>query len=569
MGVKGVDRLLEGSVDPFYTRLFEIVNKDFFPALKFDTDQFFFNIDHYLHQDQDFTLDLSEHCRNYLYGLALPSNPYHDYFRHVEDFVDSLSPTYLAILSVLNSFVVVGIDMESPNLSWALYTRSLQVLTSLQAQGRLQGDMDRLVEVLTGPKLAHSLKNANFSVVRLDLDEAATTGGSFKAEIPRSNLDIGLGKRHVVIPVPFFYLFEDLLKHIFRGDALTFSKDTAHGSISHHATLDPAVLTSVYAQAEPGLLQKRISRIRPGYDPLHHRFYLYDLESSIYSPGIVSFRPELLNSLTHIPQTSLDTSMHQIDFTLLRAIFRTKVSKLRREQLDSLGLLDLSSYANMKDKLEALLRTSDSLPDKTLFSFMSTHVEVFGSLEQALEKRQRVTPRFLKNFHPVSLADDPQQRLDQVNSLMASGVVRFTARKKDGAVYEKIVSNNPTALERRLGPDYIKKFESIRGKLYRVKDLILSGKVTSVQALEQLGVEYNLLDYLDLGLFFNPAIAQGDTHPALTSIDDAIEVLKQKMTNRNMAPGTMIYRNLEATDPRSFFGNLDVSNLVSVEYAEL
>jgi hypothetical protein len=179
-----------------------------------------------------------------------------------------------------------------------------------------------------------------------------------------------------------------------------------------------------------------------------------------------------------------------------------------------------------------------------------------------------MTPKFLKNMDFVTLPDKETDRVAMLTDMLGRGVVKFTSTSKAGTLFERTVSNKVQVLERMLGKDYVKNFESIRNKLYHVREMLKKAEVTNRLDLEKVGVEYNLLDHVNPADFFSDAIDKGDTSPALLAVNEAIQALIAKSSNRQIAPNALLYRDVHAADPKDFFGNVNVNNIIAVEFSE-
>lgn len=538
--------------------LFNVVENTLKVALSGKSDQFFFNIDAYLNAAPSAKKDMATK------GIArLEQYIEENGWKIAPKFLERLSGDYLAIFYALEQYVHVGIDMEKEGYPSALYTRATNILRYLSQNGQLEGDLDKILSALHGSKTEKSIKEGNFVVVRLDVEGVKEGNPIFKGVIPRSNLEIGLGKQFVFIPVPFFYMFENMVFSHFLDKPFNFVKSTVIGPVSHNVAISPNVVREVYAGNDGDLVESKIRKIKVGYDVIKQRFFAYDLEASLHSLGIASFRPEMLDSIKEISYDEIDKSKHNVNFNYLRGIFKTKIKSLTREQLEKLNFIDISGFANMKDQVEAILTAADNKTDAEVYAFMKNNPHIFGDIEEALAKRERVAPKFLKGLEAVALPTSEEKRIKLLSDMLERGVVKFTAISKSGTLLERTASNNKKVLERMLGKDYVKQFESIRNKLYHVRDMITNGEIKSKLDLEKVGVEYNILDYVDPKDYFS-----GNMNDAIEAIDKAIEELKQKAASRKTSESMLLYRNIYATDPKDFFGTVNVNNIVAVEFAE-
>jgi hypothetical protein len=547
--------------------LFHFVLGGIKTAVDGKSDQFFYNIDYYLEQLPQIRASMAQQARVQIleyfetYGWKGNRN----------DAVDALNDNYLSIFQTLEDYVNVGIDMEADGFPSALYTRSLETLMYLYKAGLMEKDTDseKMLAGLVGNKTALSLKEGNFVTVRLDVVGIKNGNPIFKPVTPKSNLDIGGGKRFVIIPVPFMYLMDGVMSTWFADSPFRFVKSSAIGQVTHIAAIGQDVVRKAYEGNTPSDIESKLRKVRCGYDVAKQRFLAYDLEASLSSTGIASFRPEMLDSLAPVYYEEIDKSRYNIDFSLLRGIFKTRVNNAKVAQLDSLLFIILTGFATLKDKAQAVITASERETDKALYYLMKNNPELFGDIDEALEKRERMIPKFLKTFQVVELPELEEDRVKLLTEMLANGVIKFTATSKSGSVFERSGTSSKQILERMLGKDYVKDFESIRNKLYHVKDLLKNGAITNRTELETVAVGYNLLDYVDQEVFFADNIDTGDNSSALSAVEAAIKVLIEKGANRKIEPSALLYRSIYATDPSEFFGNINVNNIISVDFAEL
>lgn len=556
---RGMNRLFDSMAGGSQGELFNVVQQGLQNALEGKSDQFFYNIDVYLSHAPNAMQDMVVNGRNRLQDLAQQNG-----WKKQDEMFDQTTEDYFAIFSTLENYVCVGVDMEKEGFPPALFTRNIGILENLASKGQLEGDVTKLIDQLTKNKTEKALKEGNFVTVRLDLVDENNGNPIFKGVVPRSNMDIGANKQFVIIPVPFYYIFENMLEQKFRDKPFRFTKSSVIGQVSYNSAIGKDIVRNVYAGCDGNLVESKVNKFKPRYDVTKQRYFVHDLESSLTSLGIATFRPEMLDEVKEISIQDIDTSKHNVNFTLLRGIYKTRINQAKSDQLDSLNLLDLSSYANMKDKTEALIQLGEDKTEKDLYAIMKSNPDVFGDIGEGLQKRERTTPKFMKTFKSVSLPTSLQERKDAIEDMMSKGVVRFTATKKKGGIFERYGTNNPQVLERMLGKEYVKNFESIRNKLYHVKDLIEKGEVTKKVDLEKVGVEFNILDYLDVTLYFS-----GNPIDAVETIDNAIETLKQKSASRTLAEGAILYRDIYATDTKDFFGSVNANNIMAVDFSEV
>lgn len=540
------------------------VESNILAGLRGNTNQFFYNIDHYLSNLPDARKQYANQALAHIEG-NLPEKA----LKKSAEAIANLTEDYLAILGVINKHVCVGVDMEKEGYPTDLYTRNIAELEKLDSNGQIENDITKLKEALLGSKLNKMVNEGTYAVARLDLVANRNGKPIFKAVVPQSYLEIGGGKRFVFIPVTFYYLFENQLRENFVMNPFKFVKESVIGKVTHIASIKDDVVRQTYKGADGNLVESKIRKAKVGYDVTKQRYFAYDLEASLHSVGLASFRPEMLDTISNVLYEDIDTSRHNVNYDHLRGIFRTKVKGLNKEQLEKLKFIDVSGFANMKDQVEAVIQASENKNDTELYLFMKNNPSVFGDLEDGLAKRERVAPKFLKQMQSINLPINEDERKKELSIMLDAGIVKFTATSKSGSIIERVGSNNPKVLERMLGKDYVKQYESIRNKLKEVKDLLKNGKIKTKLDLEKAGVEYNLLDYVNPLDFFSDEISKGNTHDAIKSIDDAIAELQAKQASRKTNESLLLYRNVYATEASNLFGSVNVNNVIAVDFAEV
>lgn len=554
-------RLFEAPQNPqsvLYQQCLAEINR----AIAGETSQFLYNLDYYYALAPHERYAVAQRAESTLRTLAAQ----YEWKGKVGTLLEGVDEEYLAIIDELEQRVVVGIDIETEGYPSALYTTSANQLDLLVAGGHITAeDKEKALTTLRKSKMPNALKDGTFATIRLDPQGEVNGVQTFKLMIPQKNLDIGVGKKHVAIPVPFMYLLADRLSTIFAGQPFRFTKSTVQGQKTHVVTTSEQVVKHLYAGVDDHLLAAKLAKTPVGYNPVRLRFYAFDVEASLHSLGIASFRPEMLDMVQVVADTEIDKSRYAIDFAILRGIFKTKIRSAKADELATINFFDLSGYSNLKDRQEALFALAEDTDDRTLHAWMLGNPKIFGDLQKALATRERVMPKFLKGMKLITLPVNEEQRVALITKLMDQGVVKFTAVSKKGGVFERVVSNNKVALERMLGADYVKGYESIRNKLYFIRDLVQTGEqAVDVPSMEKIAVDYNLTEYVDTALLFSE-----DPKQVIQTLNDAIEQLKAKAATRTQPANSVIYRNLRATEASEFYGNINVTTLIAIEFSEV
>ena len=531
-------------------------------ALIKNTREFFHNLDAYLPHVPQVLSNKAYLGKEKLRNYASQGNWKPKSVEAVTDFVDDM---YSAIFHTLEEEIVVGIDMEKEGYPSALFTRNIGWLRQLNLKGQIyDGDevLTKAIGHLIGGKTEKAFMEAKFFAVRLEEVDNEDGKPIFKVAFPKSLMDIGLNKQFVIIPTRFYQIFEERLNRHFWNRPYEFNKQSVIGEVRGIATHNERFLRETYSAFDKELVDAKLRRIKAGYDITKQRFYAYDLTSSIYSLGLASFRPEMLNTLKPINISDIPTRMHGINFYYLRLVFRTRVSNATLPQLSALGLIDVNSFATNEARIEAVLDIGEGMRDKDLYTHMKLNEEFYGDIVEAVKSRERVAPKFLKQLKPIDLPSNTSERVAVIKKLLSEGLVSFVAVKKDGTIFSRMATNNDTVLSRMLGNDYVEHFESIRVKLYDVQGKIARGEVTSPKGYEELAIRYNITDYITPNFFKSK-------EQALEDIANAVLELKEASANRKISESMILYRNPMADNVRNFYGSFNANSLKSLEFAKV
>lgn len=528
-------------------------------AIRGNSSQFMYSLEAYLKHADMSRINLYNKGVNNIMRLASENE-----WKLKQEAIASLDGMYVALFQALEEMVMVGVDMSKEGFPSALYTRSREALNGLYSLGLLEDNGERkYLDALDGNKTANAIAKGLFLAIRLDVVGVYKGLPKFKPVIPRSAIDMS---SFALIPVEFMYLFEDMLREGFRGKAFSFTKSSVIGAVEHKATFSEDIVRRVYNSTAPELVEAKIKKGRLGYDLMKLRMYCYDLESSIHTLGLASFRPEMLDKIEEY-NGPIDMSQHNINYEYLKGVFRTKIKACNTSQLESLKFTDLSGFANLNDKVEGIIAFSETMKYKNLYWLMKNRPDIFGNVEDALATREKVSPKFLKHMQFVDLPEDSMERVEKVKEMLNTGLVKFTAYKKDNTLYERFCTMNPTVLSKLIGKDYVKRFESPRNKMKYVIELIKRGMVTNRSELEKVAIEYNIVGYIDTGIYFaNSDNDKVDVQRAVYALEQGLERLTENTPTRNLSPTMVRFKNVFLSEGDSLYGLVNVDNIVTISY---
>lgn len=517
--------------------------------------------------------------------------------------VENLGIDFLSLYGFMSSELFVGVDTEAEGMPRAgLFTTSPDPYFLMNNQGLEldQAAAEKTYKTFNGTRIKRTLEEGKLSLLRLDFPNVSMTytehvhkGQSIpvKLTMPRDLIDIK-DTKYIFIPLTAYKVFEENYVGIIKDNPHWFEKESVNGDTKHAVTTDESMLLKIYsysgaAMGDLAVLAKeklevinspvlRASIAR--YNPITGRFPLYNLNSPASETGVVTFRPEMLNKVT--PITSMEgipTFMHIVDTEYLRGIFRTKVSAANTGNLDVLlGALGLEGFANKEDKVNAATSWSERTSSANLFTLMKSQPDIFGDVVDALRKRERVQPRDVKNLDKELPIEG--KSTDEIKKIiadaMANGAVRIEYTRKDGSTTKVITSSNPKVLAKKLGPSYIQKYESPRGRLTayieKLKTLEVD-KTYSRDAIEGSLVEYRVDSHIPAeqvnSIPWKKDGAKGSVIQGMMSAyaTAAIENLK----SRAMNPNVFSCRNLYATSERDYFASISFDRMIAAFVQEV
>lgn len=556
-----------------YTKIQQVMEYNFAQGFSGQTEEFFMGFDNYLLLCGDkFYNDYAkmgyDKAESFLRAEGYSENK-------ASTVLSSLTLQYYALYQALEDLLFVGVDTETENeKKWfptALFTRSEKILTYLEQNGQLANPLNVTMKKLNSKKET-SIPKGLMPVVRLD--PVSSEGGKpiFEAKIPQKSLDAGGGRQYALIPVGAYYMFANMLKTEGLKTPMYFEADSIIGKKASKIATSPMIYGKVYSQS--GFSNEEIfanlKRMVVGFDITTQRFYAYNLEESFHNYGVISFRPEMLNALKPIDLKDIDNSRHTINYPLVRAVYKTKIRNLTEESAEEVALDNFSSYANLYDFKEALILRGNRMSNKELFTLMKQNPLIFGDLDEEVEKHKQFQLKYLKDLRPVELPNSNAERRDLLETLLRTGVVRITAKRKtSNSILEVYATNSIEVLTQILGDDYVQKYETVRIRLHKAKDILESQDNISRSDFEGLLVTYNIRENIMsemVDLEMTPTMPSSSLVPFF---DNAIERLIEASKARNISPTNILYRNIYAGDHKELYGNVDASNLIDIEYQQM
>ena len=557
MALDNISKLLIGNIP---NDLSEVISFNIDRAIKGESSQFIYGLDaylkacvaskdHYLKRGKDAILKIVEENPKSKIDINM---------------FNELSDTYFIFNGALEEGVLIGFDMEKEGCPRALYTRNFKVIRELANMGCIS-NADKIAKAeqsVKGAKTLNGLKNieeALIGVARLDFEGIVNGKKMYKVVVPQQALRVGLNNPILMTPLKAMYILASKLDYLFSSNIVRFTETTGVGVKQGVVSANGGIVRRVYGSND---VSKKLSLIESGYNYNLLRYFTYDLESSVHSKGYATFRPEMLDRLELLNEKDIDKSKHNIDYRLLRSIFDEKVKNLSLDDMYGIRFYDLSAFATVDDKCDALLSYANELDGSELYTLMKQNYNIFGDLSYELAVAEAKVPKVVKDLKIVS-----NPTVEQFKDMVEKGLVKVTTLTKKGKVMEVTATNNRKILMQMLGRDYIREFESPRYKYKEFKKVVENTRFKDRGQIEELALKYGI----DLGVVVNNVDTNfnGDVTNLVKGIDSHLEALTTKTKNRSLSPTMVAVRNVYAKESKDLYVTIDVSQIKQIEYAPI
>ena len=557
MALDNISKLLIGNIP---NDLSEVISFNIDRAIKGESSQFIYGLDaylkacvaskdHYLKRGKDAILKIVEENPKSKIDINM---------------FNELPDTYFIFNGALEEGVLIGFDMEKEGCPRALYTRNFKVIRELANMGCIS-NADKIAKAeqsVKGAKTLNGLKNieeALIGVARLDFEGIVNGKKMYKVVVPQQALRVGLNNPILMTPLKAMYILASKLDYLFSSNIVRFTETTGVGVKQGVVSANAGIVRRVYGSND---VSKKLSLIESGYNYNLLRYFTYDLESSVHSKGYATFRPEMLDRLELLNEKDIDKSKHNIDYRLLRSIFDEKVKNLSLDDMYGIRFYDLSAFATVDDKCDALLSYANELDGSELYTIMKQNYNIFGDLSYELAVAEAKVPKVVKDLKIVS-----NPTVEQFKDMVEKGLVKVTTLTKKGKVMEVTATNNRKILMQMLGRDYIREFESPRYKYKEFKKVVENTQFKDRGQIEELALKYGI----DLGVVVNNVDTNfnGDVTNLVKGIDSHLEALTTKTKNRSLSPTMVAVRNVYAKESKDLYVTIDVSQIKQIEYAPI
>lgn len=557
MALDNISKLLIGNIP---NDLSEVISFNIDRAIKGESSQFIYGLDaylkacvaskdHYLKRGKDAILKIVEENPKSKIDINM---------------FNELPDTYFIFNGALEEGVLIGFDMEKEGCPRALYTRNFKVIRELANMGCVS-NADKIAKAeqsVKGAKTLNGLKNieeALIGVARLDFEGIVNGKKMYKVVVPQQALRVGLNNPILMTPLKAMYILASKLDYLFSSNIVRFTETTGVGVKQGVVSANAGIVRRVYGSND---VSKKLSLIESGYNYNLLRYFTYDLESSVHSKGYATFRPEMLDRLELLNEKDIDKSKHNIDYRLLRSIFDEKVKNLSLDDMYGIRFYDLSAFATVDDKCDALLSYANELDGSELYIIMKQNYNIFGDLSYELAVAEAKVPKVVKDLKIVS-----NPTVEQFKDMVEKGLVKVTTLTKKGKVMEVTATNNRKILMQMLGRDYIREFESPRYKYKEFKKVVENTQFKDRGQIEELALKYGI----DLGVVVNNVDTNfnGDVTNLVKGIDSHLEALTTKTKNRSLSPTMVAVRNVYAKESKDLYVTIDVSQIKQIEYAPI
>lgn len=480
----------------------------------------------------------------------------------------SFPQSYLFYTGLLNNELLIGID-RAKDKSSDLYTRNLDLLNDLYLNGAFPSAIDSVEfkEILDklDKKLGTAIPKQALALARLDLSEIYGDKAEFKITLPnfRDFSDVG----NVLKFYPY-YTHSDIGNEFIRaigskmGEIQQLKSD---GSIkTRKVTASPKTVQAIYKGYDKDLVDGKVRKYPCQWSPTNMKLSLYNLESSLYSIGHTVVELEDLISLREIKQGDIDKTQHLVDYNLMKQVVLTRINSWNTTQFNEFKGLDLSSFATIADKKEALLKMIQSLEDKQVYTLVKAQPDLFKDIDEGMTVREKQNAKEFKQLQPITLPDDPMERVKKLKELLDTGLVSLTVPKKTSLNPETYLgTRNKGLLKKIYGEVKYLELSDVRTKIYGLVDMITDKGLNSEQATEKL-YQLGLTGNVDMAAV---ASNKNDIEKVKAEILKGIETIQSKAPSSN--PYIVNFSRAYLSGRGELFAAVDVRKIEYAEYAPI
>lgn len=555
MSLDNVNKLLIGNIP---SELSELISYNIDRAIQGVSSQFIYGLDAYLKEAKTTRDYYIKRGKEVILDIV-ESNPK---AKIDINMLNDIPDSYYIFNGALEDGVLIGFDMEKEGCPRALYTRNFKVIRELSNMGCIVNadKIDKAELSVRGTKTLNALKNIEdvaIGVARLDFEGIVDGKKMYKVVVPQQALRVGLNNPVLMTPLKAMYILGSKLDYILSNRIVRYTETTREGVKQSVVSNNKEIVKKVYVNTD---VDKRFNLIEPGYNYNLLRYFAYNLESSVYSKGYSTFRPEMLDRLELVRENEIDKSRHNIDYRLLSKVYEDKIKGLTLSDTYGIKFFDLSPFSLLDDKVDALLTYGLELRGSELYTIMKQNPAIFGDIASELKIAETKVPQIVKDLKVVELPN-----VEQFKDMVSKGLVRVSTVTKKGKVLEVCVSNNKGVLTEMLGKDYIRDYESVRYKYKEFKKILETKVFKNSSELEQLALEYGV----DVGIVVNNIGSNfsGDVSAIIKTIDSKVEELSAKKKIKVTNPMMATVRNVYARGSKDLYITLDVSQIKQIEYS--
>lgn len=446
-----------------------------------------------------------------------------------------VSNSFLYMLGVLYcGGVSLCYDIETSKHYF--YTKDKKFLEYIHSLGILESDIDYLLSSLD-KSLIKDINNEVFTCVELRFDKDTIKG------VVKRNLVIGL-KGNL-----FCYPLKSLIDI---GNMLKSKKGYYRVVLKENKKIKTYNVSFQYNGVDTGMISKLSL---PIYNPIANCIQCYDLESPLDEVGIVQLNLMGIFKIMNIDEGDINKSLRNLDSLLFRKWLFSKIRRLDLKELQSLQLIGVKDYTNMKSKVEVLIRELSKMSTKDLYYFALANEHVLGNIEKGVDNVRKWAFKVFKNFTEVELPSDRKSKIIELKRLLSESVLKVTYIKKDGKITTHYATNNQKILERVFNKNYVEKLETTGVKVKYLLNLFKENNFSEKEKLELIS-KYGLSAY-DINV--------NNIDSGLLQIKDHLDKEEREKNKQ----GYIVYRNVLATYRDDYIRMFHVDNVLKVEVSQI
>lgn len=483
-----------------------------------------------------------------------------------DDVGRNLSIDYFIDIEFLNHYLCRIIDSSGKS---ALYTTSLSLIEYLCKTGHiLNADKtyDRMKKELSpmSNRFKKAFTEKTVFAARLDVE---STGSNYQLNVKlpkRLNFD-----ESVIVPLFAFYAEANVFKAVTKSNIVRIVKDTEYGQFAHVVTSSDAIANKMYATSAPSvseLAQSRINLLHEivndySYEPLTSRISFWDLESSVYGSGIITYMLEEVCTVQPCAPQSIDTSMYAINPDYIHMAFDNGVRNMHANQLEHIDFMPLSDVPTVQGKKDLMLKFSVSQSARDLYNIAMSHSLLFPEFRKHIANMGHNQKRILKKFTRYTGSLDSESLM----KLARNYVIRVAYMSNKGVVSVVTGTRCDKALTFVYGSEIA--WKTFEGGYSRIKSYLSVLEAYLNKDTRPIDDAFDQLRISELFAEYGVSPSRKYDKEYVSKIkNEEYGKLQEYMESRKDS-NNLLLKSVSAASVRSYYRPVPINNICAVEYS--